>query len=192
MRRPRAAVAIAREDGAKNPGHSRHGETTWIGLSAVLRALLALQGMSMSDDDLFQLPSTTVSVHAGAYLAHDLLSAMPLVCTGKCAGIRGEYLWERIARALQHVQPEGPYPCADAITIFVRSGALLAMRCDVELTELGIVATIVGGGLPKWRHAPIPVDTGDDVLTIARKVFAAGLPCLKVKSRQIAGSVLSH
>lgn len=133
--------------------------------------------MSMPDDDLnaLQSPTTTVVVHAGAYLAHDLASAMPLVCTGEYVGIPGEYHWERIARALQHVQPDGPYPRSDAATVFVYSGKKLAMRCDVELTERGAVATIVRDGLPKWRHAPIPVDEGADVVAVARRVFWAGL-----------------
>ena len=119
---------------------------------------------------------TIVRVHAGAYLAHDLISAMPLVCTGKYTGIPGEYLWERIARALQHVEPEGPYPQSDVLTIFVYSGAHLAMRCDIVVAKRGAVATIVHDGVPRWRHAPIHVDECKDVVDIARRVFWAGLP----------------
>ncbi|MGF6809525.1 hypothetical protein OKW30_004651 [Paraburkholderia sp. Clong3] len=35
-------------------------------------------------------PLTTVSVHAGAYLAHDLAPAMPRICTGARTGLLGE------------------------------------------------------------------------------------------------------
>lgn len=121
---------------------------------------------------------TTVSVHAGAYLAHDLLSAMPLVCTGTYTGIPGEYMWERTARALQQARPDGPYPRCDALTIFVHAheSESLNFRCDVVVVRGTAVATIVRDGVPRWKHAPIPIDEDDNVVGIARTVFAAGLP----------------
>ncbi len=119
---------------------------------------------------------TTVSVHAGVFLAHDLASAMPLVCTGTRFSIPGEQLWGRTALALQHVQPDGPYPRSEVITIFARDNGKLVMRFDVEVVEGVAMATFVRNGIPLIRHAPIPVNMGDDVLTIARKLFGAGLP----------------
>jgi hypothetical protein len=121
---------------------------------------------------------TTVRLHAGMYLAHDLMSAMPLVCTGTYVGIPGELMWERTAQALQHVQPDRPYPHADAFTIFVRAheSTALCFRCDIVVDGGTAVATIVHNGVPSWRHAPIAIDEGDDVVAIARRFFAAGLP----------------
>lgn len=121
---------------------------------------------------------TTVSVHAGTYLAHDLASSMPLVCTGTHVGIPGETMWERVALSLQHVSPDGPYPTCDALTIFIDADESeeLSFRCDVVVVSGTARATIVRKDLPRWRHAPIPVDEGADVLSVARTVFAAGLP----------------
>lgn len=134
----------------------------------------------MASDSLQPLPPTwtAVSVHVGTYLAHDLMSAMPLVCTGEYKGLPGEYMWERTAQALQRVQPDGPYPHADALTILVRAAEnqALSFRCDVVVVNGAAIATIVCKGVPQWRHAPIPVDENDDAVAIARKVFAAGLP----------------
>ncbi|MGF6837898.1 hypothetical protein QF001_001765 [Paraburkholderia youngii] len=134
----------------------------------------------MDTDDSLLLPPTltTVSVHAGAYLAHDLLSAMPLVCQGTHVGILGEFMWERTARALQHVRPGGPYPRCDALTLFVHAheSETLGFRCDIIVVCGSAIATIVRNGVPRWRHAPIDIDKGDNVVSIARRVFAAGLP----------------
>lgn len=121
-------------------------------------------------------PLTTVSVHAGAYLAHDLASAMPLVCTSVRQSVPGETLWERTALALQRVQPAGPYPKCDALTVFVRDNGFLVARFDVNVTWRGAVATLVVSDIPRIKHAPIPVMDGDDVVAVARKIFAAGLP----------------
>ncbi|MEM5299907.1 hypothetical protein VSR82_37260 [Burkholderia sp. JPY481] len=120
--------------------------------------------------------STTVYVHAGRYLAHDLASAMPLVCVGRYIAIAGELGWERIARALQHVESGGPYPICDALTIFVRESGVLTTRFDVVMTTRGAETTIVISGLPRWTLVPVCVEEGDDVLTVARKLFAVGLP----------------
>jgi hypothetical protein len=119
---------------------------------------------------------TTVSVHAGAYLAHDLASAMPHVCTGARLSILGEKLWERTALALQRVQPAGPYPTCNALTVLVRDNGRLTARFDVNVTWRGAVATIVVCDIPRIKHAPIPVMDGDDVVAVVRKIFAAGLP----------------
>jgi hypothetical protein len=99
---------------------------------------------------------------------------MPLVCTGTYRGVLGEYPRERIAHALQHVEPVGPYQRADALALFVYNGT--AMRCDVVVENGAAVATIARKGGPQRRHAPIPVDDDADVVAIARMVFAAGLP----------------
>jgi hypothetical protein len=119
---------------------------------------------------------TTVLVHAGAYQAHDLLSAMPLVCTGTRLGVLGETLWERTARALQHVQPDGPYPRSDVLTVFVLDDGRLTTRFDVSVTWRGAIAWIVVDNIPRIKHAPISVGYGDDLVTVARKIFSAGLP----------------
>ena len=120
---------------------------------------------------------TEVRVHAGAYFAHDLASAMPLVATGRYTPIPGEDLWERAARALLKVEPPGPYPHADALTIFVRDDGRLTMRFDIETSEGAARATFVRkDGVPVAKHAPIRVDADDDVVAVARKLFAAGLP----------------
>lgn len=50
------------------------------------------------------------------------------------------------------------------------------MRFDVVIVRGTAIATFVRNGMPLIRHAPMPVDLNDDVLTIARKIFAAGLP----------------
>ncbi|MFL9906878.1 hypothetical protein [Paraburkholderia sp. RL17-337-BIB-A] len=121
-------------------------------------------------------PLTAVSVHAGAYMAHELTSAMPLVCTGTHRSVLGETLWERTALALRDVVPAGPYLSADVATIFVRGSDGLVVRFDVARTERGWEVSIVQGGLPRWAHAPFPVETGEDVVAVARKIFAAGLP----------------
>jgi len=121
-------------------------------------------------------PLTTVSVHAGAYLAHDLASAMPHVCTGARLSVLGEKLWERTALALQRVQPAGPYPKCDALTVFVCDNGFLVARFDVNVTWRGAVATLVVSDIPRIKHAPIPVMDGADVVAVARKIFAAGLP----------------
>jgi len=118
---------------------------------------------------------TTVCVHAGVYLAHDLSSALPLVCIGRYAAMPGELLWERIAQALQRIESSGPYPRSDALTIFARDDGLLTARFDVVITARGAEATIVTNAVPGWKFAPIVVDNGDDVLAIARKMFAVGL-----------------
>ena len=143
----------------------------------------------MLNDDLPSSPTspapplTTVSVHAGAYLAHDLLSAMPLVCTGTRMGIPGETLWERTARALQHVQPDGSYPRSDVLTVFVFDDKRLPTRVDVSVTWRGAIAWIVVGNVPRIKHAPIPVNDGDDVVAVARKIVAAGWPQRKTKAK---------
>ncbi|MFL9955478.1 hypothetical protein PQR65_19025 [Paraburkholderia nemoris] len=149
---------------------SRERTEAVLGTRELMKVLL--------DDNLPPLstPLTPVSVHAGAYLAHDLLSAMPLVCTGTRMGVLGETLWERTARALQHVQPDGPYPRSDVLTVFVLDDGRLTTRFDVNVTRRGAIAWIVVGNIPRIVHAPIPVEYGDDVVTVARKVFSAGLP----------------
>jgi hypothetical protein len=49
---------------------------------------------------------TTVSVHVGQNIKHGL--QLPLVCTGSAEPLFvGETVWERAARALQHVHPIG-------------------------------------------------------------------------------------
>jgi hypothetical protein len=58
--------------------------------------------------------------------------------------------------------------------IFARDGSVLAARFDIEVTKRDAEATIVVKGLPRWKHAPISVEKGDDVLAVARKLFAAG------------------
>ncbi|MGF6774917.1 hypothetical protein [Paraburkholderia sp. GAS334] len=90
--------------------------------------------------------------------------------------VHGETLWERIALALQNLQPAGPYPQSDALTVFVRDNRVLTARFDVSVTWRGAIAWIVVGNIPRIKHAPIPVDYGDDVVTVARKIFSAGLP----------------
>ncbi|MFL9964648.1 hypothetical protein PQR02_27000 [Paraburkholderia sediminicola] len=137
---------------------------------------------------LLSPPLTAVSVHAGAYQAHDLLSAMPLVCTGTRMGVLGETLWERTARALQNVQPAGPYPQSDALTVFVRDNCVLTARFDVSLTLRGAIAWIVVGDVPRFKIAPIPVNDCDDAVVVARKIFAAGLP---QQSLACSGAVVS-
>ncbi len=64
------------------------------------------------------------------------------------------------------------------MTIFVRTheSETPGFRCDVVVVRGMAVATIVRNGIPKWRHAPIPIDEDNDVVSIARRVFAAGLP----------------
>lgn len=119
---------------------------------------------------------TEVRVHGGAYLAHDLAAAMPLVATGRYTPIPGEDLWERAARALLKVEPPGPYPHADALTIFVRDDGRLTMRFDIEIKDGAARATFVREGVAFATHSPIPIDADDDVVAIARKLFAAGLP----------------
>lgn len=129
------------------------------------------------NSELFDMngpPLTTVLVHAGSYLAHDLMSAMPLVCRGVRMSILGETLWERTALALQNVHPSGPYPGCDALTVFVFDYGRPATRFDVNVTWRGAIAWIVVGNVPRIKHAPIPVDDGDDVVAVARKIFAAG------------------
>jgi hypothetical protein len=121
-------------------------------------------------------PLANVLVHAGFYLAHDLLPAMPFICRGVRKSILGETLWERIARALQNVQPAGPYPKCDVLTVFVLDNDALTARFDIEVTSRGAEASIVIGDVPRIKHAPICVDADDDVVEIARKIFAAGLP----------------
>jgi hypothetical protein len=87
-------------------------------------------------------------------------------------------MWERVALALQHVRPEGPYPKCEALTIFARAdeAETLNFRCDVVVQGGAAIATIVRNCVPQWRHAPISIAENDDVVAIARKIFAAGLP----------------
>lgn len=49
-------------------------------------------GCSSDNPSLLSPSLTTLSVHAGAYQAHDLWSAMPFVCTDTRMGVRGETL----------------------------------------------------------------------------------------------------
>jgi hypothetical protein len=119
---------------------------------------------------------TEVRVHAGLYLAHDLAGAMPLVAVGTYQPIPGEQLWERAASALLTVEPAGPYPRADALTVFVCDDGRLTMRFDIEISNGAAKATLMRGQQPMAKHAPVPVDSGDDVVAVARKLFAAGLP----------------
>lgn len=119
---------------------------------------------------------TEVRVHAGGYLVHDLAAAMPLAAIGTYHAIPGQNLWERAARALLAVEPSGPYPRADALTVFVIDDGRLTMRFDIEIKDGALSATFVRGQQPFVKHAPIRVDSGDDVVAVARKLFAAGLP----------------
>jgi predicted regulator of Ras-like GTPase activity (Roadblock/LC7/MglB family) len=51
------------------------------------------------------------------------------------------------------------------------------MRFDIEISEGAARATFVRkDGVPAAEHAPIRVDADDDVVAVARKLFAAGLP----------------
>jgi hypothetical protein len=119
---------------------------------------------------------TEVRVHAGLFLAHDVADAMPLVAVGTYHAIPGEQMWERAARALLSVKPDGPYPRADALTVFVLDDGRLTMRFDIDIGDGAARATFVRGERPIAKHAPVPVDSGDDVVAVARKLFAAGLP----------------
>lgn len=121
-------------------------------------------------------PLTSVSVHAGSYLAYDFMSAMPLVCRGVRMSVLGETLWLRTALALQSVQPDGPYARSAVLTVFVLDDGRLTIRFDVNVTWRGAIAWIVVGDIPRIKHVPIPVDDGDDVVVVARRIFAAGLP----------------
>ncbi|SAK49301.1 hypothetical protein AWB80_01329 [Caballeronia pedi] len=119
---------------------------------------------------------TEVCVHGGAYLAHDLAAAMPRVGTGRYTPTPGEDLWERAARALLKVEPPGPYPHADVLTVFVCDDGRLTMRFDIEIKDGAARAVFVRDGVPFADHAPFPVDVDDDVVAVARKLFGAGLP----------------
>jgi len=117
---------------------------------------------------------TTVTLHVGQYLKHGLQS--PPVCKGSVEPqFVGETFWERAARALKHVHQIGPYPRSDVLTIFVRTGVTLDARLDVVLTRRGAAIGVVRGD-SRFDLAPVHVDSDDDVVAIARKIFAFALP----------------
>jgi hypothetical protein len=101
---------------------------------------------------------------------------MPLIATGSYTPIPGENLWERAARALLKVEPPGPYPHADALTVFVRDGGRLTMRFDIDIINGEAKATFVREGMRSINHSPVPINAVDDIVAVARKLFAAGLP----------------
>jgi hypothetical protein len=121
---------------------------------------------------------------------------MPLVCIGTRLGFLGETLWERTARALQQLQPGGPYPRSGTLTVFLLDDGHLTARFDVNVTWRGAVAWIVFDNVPRIKHAPIPVNDGNDIVAVARKILQLGCrneratdeeaPCWQCRSNQNA------
>lgn len=114
---------------------------------------------------------TTVSVYLGDCSGDSL----PLVCDATAA-VCDATMWQRAALALLHPSPRGPYPVSSALTIFVHdtswadSRVLSKMRIDVVCKE-GLAYATVQSSQSRFDLDPVPVVIGDDVVTIARKIF---------------------
>lgn len=99
------------------------------------------------------------------------------VCEGT-ATLYGETIWQRVAHALGHPSPRGPYPVSGAFSVFVHdtsladSSVLSTLRIDVVCKD-GLAYASVQSMQPRFDLEPVPVVLGDDVVTIARKVVAS-------------------
>lgn len=116
---------------------------------------------------------TMVAVFLGDCIGESL----QLACEGTstlCAAAT----WQRVADALQHPSPRGPYPVARVFTVFVHntshvdSSVLSTLRVDVVCKD-GLAYASVQSAAPRFDLAPVPVMIGDDVVTIARKIAAS-------------------
>ncbi|EIN00410.1 hypothetical protein WQE_15306 [Paraburkholderia hospita] len=116
---------------------------------------------------------TTVSVFLGDCSGDSL----PLVCEGTSTAF-GPPIWQRVALALQHPSPRGPYPVGTLLTLFVHdisiadSRVLSTFRVDVVCRK-GLAYASVQSATPRFDLAPVPFVIGDDVVTIARKIVAS-------------------
>ena len=72
-----------------------------------------------------------------------------------------------------------PAPAGDALTVFIgrrtRGATATLARLDVQIEHGLAHASIVCSDRPREDAEPVPVSREDDVVTVARKIFAASL-----------------
>ena len=60
--------------------------------------------------------------------------------------------------------------------MFVSDDGRLTARFDVNVHVAWRDCGVVVDNVPRIKHVAIPVDCGDDIVAVARKIFAVGLP----------------
>ncbi|WP_116123385.1 hypothetical protein [Paraburkholderia sp. BL6669N2] len=121
---------------------------------------------------------TLVEVRIGECLDSD--AVLPLACTAVTEIDPRISIWRRAFDALEsagNVQPDGPYPKAAAVTVFIsrsaagQAGVTREMRLDI-LVEKGVAhAGVVVAGFPRSDLPAVRVHKSDDVVEVALKVI---------------------
>jgi len=114
------------------------------------------------------------------YLGDCTGDTLPVVCDASSIESRGS-TWQRALLALACPTPRGPYPVCERFTIFVHETSGYATAGTLATTTFRIDVECEG----EWAFAslqnaqscadlpPIPYVIGDDVVTTARRLFAA-------------------
>ncbi|MFM0553591.1 hypothetical protein P0D69_21810 [Paraburkholderia sediminicola] len=121
---------------------------------------------------------TIVVVRVGEYVDHT--SILPLACTAVTEIDPRTSIWRRALDALEsagNVRPDGPYPRAAAVTVFIslstagEVGATEEARLDIVI-EKGIAYTgVLAVSFPRSNLPSVRVHKADDVVAIVRKVL---------------------
>jgi hypothetical protein len=119
---------------------------------------------------------TIVSIYTGK---HRKDVELPLVCTGVVDADPRQPMWRRANEALQpsgNLRPDGPYPSSKTITVFISVSTaggtqdVPEARLDVVL-KAGVAHCSVTSSHPRANPEPVPIDSGDDVVVVVRKIL---------------------
>ncbi|WP_175925974.1 hypothetical protein [Burkholderia cepacia] len=107
------------------------------------------------------------------------------VCIATAEVSSEESVWHRAAEALKYsgnMQPQGPYPRLNAVTVTVakRAGGNFEPLREVELVVRIVngmaYASVVSSRVELTRLRPVPIDPADDVVKIVRTLLTAAEP----------------
>ena len=127
---------------------------------------------------------TTVEIRTDASPESSDFPTEP-VCIATVEVSSEESVWHRAAEALKYsgnMQPQGPYPRLNAVTVTVAKRAgdnsepLREVELEVRVVNGMAYARVVSSSVELTRLRPVPIDPADDVVKMVRKLLAVVEP----------------